>query len=337
VFCSNDYLGLGAQPVTVTAPGGSGASSLVVGHGASHEAATRALASWLETETATLFSSASAANIGVLQALGGPKTLIISDAQNHASIVDGCKLSRATIRVVPHLDVPAIEAVLADEGQSFEERWLVTEAYFSMDADSPNLAALRRVCDDHHAGLIVDEAHSLGIFGPKGRGLCADSSVTPDILIGGLGKAVGLQGGFAAGPGVLRNVLWNRARSFVFSTSLSPLLATCIPNRIATVAKADDLRTLLFNNVALLRSRVAPAAGHGPIVPWIVGGDADAVSCATQLAELGFVVTPIRPPSVPEGRARLRITVSAVHDRAQLEAFASAMTRLGEVFHVKPF
>ena len=240
VFCSNDYLGFGAERLAVTSPAGSGSSPLVVGHGRVHAEASASIAAWLGMETATLFSSAYAANIGVLQALGGSDTLFISDSHNHASIIDGCRLSRAMIRVVPHLDARAVAEILAREGSQFRQRWVVTEAYFSMDGDSPDLEALRSSCDAHAAGLVVDEAHGVGLFGPGGRGVCAKRRVVPDVLVGGLGKALGLQGGFVAGPAVLRDALWNRARSFVFSTSMSPLVASCIPRRIEAVAACDD-------------------------------------------------------------------------------------------------
>jgi 8-amino-7-oxononanoate synthase len=218
-LCSNDYLGYGAEawPNPAVARSGAGASRLVSGSDPSHEEAEVTLASWLGAEAALLFSSGYAANTGVLAALARPGDIIVSDALNHASIIDGCRLSGASVRVVPHGDAAAVDAALA-ASTGAAHRWVVTEAYFSMDGDSPDLPSLRTICDRRDAALIVDEAHALGVFGPRGTGLCAAAGVRPDVLVGTASKALGLQGAFVVGPRRLRLWLWNRARSFVFST-----------------------------------------------------------------------------------------------------------------------
>lgn len=220
-FCSNDYLGLAADPPP-PAPSGSGASRLIAGERAEHRELEQRLASWTGTEDALVFSSGYAANVGVLSALASPGDLIVSDALNHASIIDGSRLSRARIAVVPHLDVGAVRAALRTRETG--RAWVVVESYYSMDADGPDLAQLRGACDEAGAALLVDEAHALGVLGPGGRGRCAEAGVRPDVLVGTLGKSLGSQGAFVAGRAVLKSWLWNRARSFVFSTGLSPRL-----------------------------------------------------------------------------------------------------------------
>ena len=326
-FASNDYLGFGSEPLSVVARGGASASPIVSGHLELHNAAERALANWVGAESATLFSSTYAANLGLLQALGGARNLVISDALNHASIIDGCRLSRADVRVIPHLDLDAVRKILEGDGHRFEATWVVTEAYFSMDADSPNLPELRALCDAYGAGLVVDEAHSLGIFGEEGRGLCAASAVTPDILVGALGKAVGLQGGFVAGPRVLQGLLWNRARSLIFSTGVSPLIASAIPTRVADVRSAADRRVQAAANAARLRARLGSSAkGIGPIVPWLVGASELALELARQVLDVGLFVRAIRPPTVPRGTARLRLAVSARHEAAVIDRLADVLT-----------
>jgi 8-amino-7-oxononanoate synthase len=318
VLCSNDYLGFAGGPwgVGSTAPGGAGASRLVCGDYAVHARAERALAEWVGAEAALLFSSGYAANVGALAALARPGDLVVSDALNHASIVDGCRLSGARIQVVAHRDNRAVAAALGS-AQGSARRWVVTESYFSMDGDSPDLVELRRICDEHDAALFVDEAHAVGVFGPEGAGRCAELGVRPDVLVGALGKAVGLQGAFVAGDAPLRRWLWNRARSFVFSTGVSPALADRVEARVAEVRCADERRARLAEVTRALREALAQGpgdggpGGQGPILPWVVGEAEAAVALATALRVRGVWAQAIRPPTVPRGTARLRLTASA--------------------------
>lgn len=330
-LCSNDYLGYSADPWPDAQQlrGGAGASRLVSGTDAAHDHAEAALAAWLETESALLFSSGYAANVGTVAALAGPGDLVCSDALNHASLIDGCRLSGATIRVLPHRDLAALERALA-EGGAARRRWVVSESYFSMDGDSPDLPGLRALCDRFDAALIVDEAHALGVFGLRGRGLCAEQGVTPDVLIGTAGKSLGLQGAFVAGAATLRTWLWNRARSFVFSTGSSPALATAIAARVARAASDDAGRARLRANEAQLRQGLGRLGlpgileGRGPILPWIVGEPAAALSISRRLREQGILVQAIRPPTVPAHTARLRITVHAGLSSADVERALAA-------------
>jgi 8-amino-7-oxononanoate synthase len=335
-LCSNDYLGYAAEPWPEQAeqpsPGGAGAARLVSGNHEAHVDAEATLAAWLGAEAALLFSSGYAANVGVVSALARPGDLVVSDALNHASIIDGCRLSGATIRVVPHRDTAAVEAALACAGQA-RRRWVVTESYFSMDGDSPDLPALRAITHRHDAALVVDEAHALGVFGPRGTGLCAAMGIRPDVLVGTAGKALGLQGAFVVGSRKLRLWLWNRARSFVFSTGVSPALAAAIAVRALRARDDHAGRQRLHAGAAKLRQGLAalgvPGAerGSGPVIPWVVGEPESAVRISRQLAEHGILVQPIRPPTVPAGTARLRITATARLDDTDLDralrAFAS--------------
>jgi len=331
-LCSNDYLGYATEPWPVApqlAPSGAGASRLVSGNHPAHEDAEAAVAAWLGVEAALLFSSGYAANLGALSALAGPGDVIVSDALNHASIIDGCRLSGAALRVVPHLDLGAVGEALM-EARSARRRWVVTESYFSMDGDSPDLAALGCLCDTHDAGLVVDEAHALGVFGPGGRGLCAEASVKPDVLIGAAGKALGLHGAFVAGSRLLRTWLWNRARSFVFSTGVSPALALAIRGRVRRAVEDEGARARLRWAEAQLREGLTALGvrgaerGRGPVIPWVLGSAEATVAMSRRLRERGVLVQAIRPPTVPEGTSRLRITAHARLGRDDIERALTA-------------
>jgi len=319
-FCSNDYLALAAE-VAPPAPSGAGASRLVSGDRPLHARLEAAAAELVGQPASLVFTSGYAANVGTLSALAGPEDLIVSDVLNHASIIDGARLSRATVQVVPHLDVGAVEAALRSRPR--RRAFVVTESYFSMDADTPDLAALRRVCDAHDAALVVDEAHALGVLGPEGRGLCADAGVRADVLVGTFGKAFGAGGAFVAGCPSLVTWLWNRARSFVFSTGLSPAVAAAALQGVARARSEPERRHRARNAASRLRAGLAQLgvspAGSGHIVPWIVGRAAPALRLASRLQELGMDVRAIRPPSVPEGTARLRLTVTAAHTPAAID------------------
>jgi 8-amino-7-oxononanoate synthase len=329
-FCSNDYLGLAAASGG-RHPFGSGAARLVAGEHVEHVALERGLAGWLGVEATLLFTSGYAANVGLVPALAnGPEDLILSDALNHASLVDGCRLARAETRVYPHLDIEAVAGLL--RSSHARRRWVITESYFSMDADSPDLRQLRHICDEHGASLLVDEAHSLGVLGPDGRGLLPAAGVQADVTVGTLGKAFGGGGAFVAGCHTLIAWLWNRARSFVFSTGLSPALAAaghealvrlCTDGalRVTTLARAEQLRTGL-------RALGHTPLGYGHSVPWVIGDDREAHRVAGVLRAQGFGVQAIRPPSVPPGTARLRLTASARQSSEDVEHLLFAISKL---------
>ncbi len=302
---SNDYLGLAGST-------GAGASRLVGGDLPEHHRVEEAVARWLGVESSLLFSSGFAANVGLVSALAQPGVLVVSDALNHASLVDGARLGRARVLVSPHLDLDAVRRALRERQEV--DAWVVVESYYSMDADSPDLATLASICAEHGAGLLVDEAHAAGIFGPEGRGLAAAAGVCPEGRMVGLGKALGLQGGMVAGPAELRAWLWNHARSFVFSTGASPLLAREAYLRLSVVAAADGARERLRERASRLRAGLEQMGlsvrGHGPIVPVVIGPVDETLRIARALQERGVHVQAIRPPSVPRGTARIRMTVN---------------------------
>jgi 8-amino-7-oxononanoate synthase len=325
-FCSNDYLGLASRSAPAVRLG-AGASRLVAGDRAEHRQLELALADWLGVAKTLVFSSGYAANVGLLSALATAEDTVVSDALNHASLIDGARLSRAEIVVYPHLDVRAVRAALAS--RRHRRCWVVTESYFSMDADSPDLPALRLACDEVGAGLIVDEAHALGVLGPEGRGVCAKEGIVPDVLVGTLGKAFGAAGAFVAGCDELIAWLWNRARSFVFSTGISPAVAQGALDGLRESIANPSLREKALARASELRNgleqRGISPLGYGVIVPWVLGRPASALQIASDLQQRGIFVQAIRPPTVPPGTARLRMTACADHSSAHIEQALGAV------------
>ncbi|HLK92608.1 MAG TPA: 8-amino-7-oxononanoate synthase [Polyangia bacterium] len=343
-FCSNDYLGLAGHPALAEAGAvaareqgfGASAARLVSGDLPAHRALEEQLAAFLGCQSALLFPTGYQTNIGVLTALAGPEDVIVSDALNHASLIDGCRLSRASVSVYPHADAEAA-ARLLEEARAARRRLLVTESLFSMDGDAAPLAALARAAAAHDAVLIVDEAHAFGALGPGGRGLSAAAGVAPDILIGTLGKTLGASGGFVAATRVVRDFLVNRARTFIFTTALPPPVAAAAAAALALVASPDGetRRTRLASHSTWLANRLGrlsatvlpgfvPFAGS-PILPFVVGTEARALHVSAELSRRGIFVPAIRPPTVPAGTARLRITLSAAHEAEHLERLAAAL------------
>ncbi len=329
---SNDYLGLAESGVSRETLGnaGSGASRLIHGTSLDHVLLETALASWVSAETSLLFSSTYAANLGLISALGVRESVIISDSGNHASLIDGARLAKAELVVVPHLDLAAIRRALTAYSGS-RACWVLTESYFSMDGDGPDLAELRSICDRHDACLVVDESHALGVFGPAGSGLCAQAGVRADILVGALGKAIGTHGGFVAGSASLRTFLWNRARSFVFSTAPPPRQARLTLQHLTEVQNADRARAQLITNSNELRQRLRAAGldtiggSFGPIVSVVLGGNQRVLAASGRLRSRGILAQAIRPPTVPAGAARLRLTVKATFTEADIERLAAAV------------
>lgn len=333
VFSSNDYLGFTAADDPPHSLVGSGASRLVSGTHPTHVETEHALASYVGLEAALLFSSGYAANVGALSALVGRHDIVFSDRLNHASLIDGIRLSRATPHVYPHCDLARLDALLRAPRPSGARAWVVSDALFSMDGDLPDLAHLRHLCDRHGAYLYLDEAHSLGIVGPQGRGACAEAGIVPDVLVGAFGKAFGLAGAFVAGSAVLRSYLENRARSYAFSTAPPAALARLIAQRTRELEAADARRARLARYTETLRSTLRAQGwsvppGRSPIVPVLVGEPDATMALSAQLLERGFYVRGIRPPTVPEGTSRLRIVPTAAHTPEQIEGLLRAFAAL---------
>jgi 8-amino-7-oxononanoate synthase len=334
-FASNDYLSLAgdrrlaraAAAALDEAGTGAGASRLIVGNHRRHVALEAALADWLRVSGVRLFTSGYAANVGVITALAGAGDVVISDALNHASIIDGCRLSRAEIVVVPHRDLRAVEAALARS--SGKRRFVISETLFSMDGDVADVVALAALAKRHDAALILDEAHAIGVWGPEGRGIAAEHGVVPDVLVGTCGKALGGAGAFAATSRAVADLLWNRARSLVFSTGIPPAVAASVQAALEVVrsSEGDDRRSAVVRNARELRRRV-PGLGGDPrsaIAPLLVGDDREVMRRSARLFEARLFVQGIRPPTVPEGTARLRVSVSSGHSEADLATLADAL------------
>jgi 8-amino-7-oxononanoate synthase len=343
-FASNDYLGLATDPrvaqsaVTALRDGGvgAGAARLITGDHPLHERLEAALAALKGTARALLFPSGYAANVGTIPALAGRDDVIYSDALNHASIVDGCRLSRATVRVFPHGDVDALDALLAADAGRFRRRWIVVEGMYSMDGDLFPLDELVPLARRHGAYTLVDDAHASGTLGADGRGSAAHFGVDGaiDVTVGTLGKAFGTAGAFVAGSAPLCDVLLHRARSFVFTTGSPPALAAATL-RALDIARAEPWRRArLRQNARRLREGLAamgrPVAGlaDGHIVPVWIADPARTAAAGDALAARGFAVGAIRPPTVPAGGARLRLSVSAAHDSAQIDGLLAALAEV---------
>jgi glycine C-acetyltransferase/8-amino-7-oxononanoate synthase len=340
LLCSNNYLGLAGHPALLEAAAaatwrygaGSGASRLVSGTLPPHARLEERLATFKGSEAALLFNSGFAANTGILQGLFGPDDIIFSDALNHASLVDGCRLSRARTVVYPHGDVTTLETLLAAEAPRRRGRWLiVTDGVFSMDGDLAPLAALCDLKERFDALLMVDDAHGTGVLGASGRGTAEHLGCLGriDLQMGTLGKALGCAGAYLAAPRVVIDTLINRSRPFIFSTSLPPAVpaAALAALEVVTSAEGAQLRADLHRNVELFAGRLRSAgldlfASATQIVPILVGAPAPTMAITRRLLDESIFLQGIRPPTVPEGSCRLRATVMATHDPLDLERAA---------------
>jgi 8-amino-7-oxononanoate synthase len=330
VLCvaSNDYLGLAGDPRLARAACrvleqcgvGAGASRLIAGNHREHVALEAAIADWLRCGGVRLFSSGYAANAGALAALAQVGDAVFSDELNHASLIDGCKLSRAEVVIYPHRDLVALAALL--ERSRHRRRLVVSESVFSMDGDFADVQALAWICERAGAALVLDEAHAIGTLGPEGRGLAAAGGVVPDVLIGTCGKALGTAGAFVASTAAVASLLWNRARTFVYSTGQPPAVAAATHAAVEIVRSTEGagLRRVLAERAAQLRAEL-PAAGGAPgsaIAPVRLRTDFAAAAVTERLLERGIYAQGIRPPTVPPGTARLRIVVSAALTEADV-------------------
>ncbi len=330
-FCSNDYLGLAGDPRLTpsrSVPAGSAASRLVTGHLEHHDRLEGALATFTALPSALIFSSGYAASLGTLPALLGADDVIFSDELNHASLIDGARLSRAHVHVYPHGDLQALETLLC-RARGAGRAILVSDTLFSMDGDLAPVAGLADLARRFDCWLYLDEAHALGVLGPDGRGAAAAQGVVPDVLLGTLGKAFGAGGAFIAGTLELRDWLVQRARSFVFSTGISPLVAEAAGRGLAISLTEPWRRQRVLAHAEQLRSEFRALGFHvppgsGPIVPVLFGDNTDTLRMAERLAEQGILAVAIRPPTVPEGSARIRITPMATHTDEHLEQLVAA-------------
>lgn len=341
-FAANDYLNLAADRRLAEAAAraarrfgtGAGASPLVCGYLPPHRTLERALAGWEQTESAVVFSSGFAANLAVLSALANQDDVLCSDQLNHASLIDGCRLSRAEVRVYRHCDANHLDELLARGGD--RRRFIVSDTVFSMDGDVAPLADLADVARRRDCILIVDEAHATGVLGDHGRGLT--ESLPPErtlsgglIKVGTLSKALGAQGGFVCGERVLSRFLVNRARSYIFSTALAPPAAAAARRAIGIARAEPQRRRGLLDLANRLRQRLREqgfdtANSCCQIVPVIVGKASAATALSQSLQERGLLVPAIRPPSVPAETSRLRISLTAGHTVEDVERLVTALS-----------
>src|SRR5437867_8727226 len=338
---SNDFLGLASHPHLIEAmraalPGlgaGSSGSRLLHGHDRAFERIETLLAAFCGAEAALLFGSGYAANQGLIPVLAGPDDLVLSDERNHASLIDGIRLSRARKVVYPHRDLDAVaRALLTPRGRG--RAYVVTESVFGMDGDLAPLVALVDLAEAHGALVVVDEAHATGLYGPVGSGRVEELGLRDRVLatVHTGGKALGSGGAWVAGPGVLRDRLVNHARTFMYSTAPLPVLTAALEAALELVQREPHRRHDVHRKAALLRRELVaaglPAPGEAPILPLVVGDAASAVALQEGLATAGFDARAIRPPTVPDGTARLRITVRHPVGDGDLLRFAREVARL---------
>ena len=331
-FGGNDYLGFNTQVNQHVVSGGSGASALLSGWTADHQLLCEKIAALESTESVALFPSGYAACSGTVATLAEQGDWILSDQLNHASLIDGCRLSSADCTVYPHRNWQAVDQRLSESRHRYQRVWIVTNAVFGMDGHVAPLKHLVDIAERYDACLITDEAHGTGVLGDQGSGACEALGVKSEvqIRIGTLSKAVGSQGGFVAGPAAVIDYLINRCRSLIYSTSLAPPAVLSAISGIDRIVAEPERRQRVQSLARRLRDALSMDASSEleasvPIIPVIVGRDARAVELARRLMELGFYVPSIRPPTVPEGSARLRISLSAGHQDAMVDRLMDAI------------
>lgn len=342
-FSSNDYLGLANDPVLKRAGieaiqrygAGAGASRLVCGNLQPYRQLEDKLARFKNKEAAIVFASGYAANVGAIPDLVGEADVLIIDKLDHASIIDGARLSGATVRVYPHKNLKKLEDILR-QCEKFRRRLIVTETVFSMDGDLAPLAEIVALKEKYNSWLMVDEAHATGLFGPNRRGIAEAAGVEDqiDVTLGTLSKALGSAGGFVAGSQTLIDYLRNRARSLIYSTALPPAVCAAATAALDFVMSEDGhkRRDKLWRNVSELKNGLAKLGiqnqSRSAIIPILVGDEQRAVEISQQFFQRGIFVPAIRYPTVPKSKARLRVTVTAGHTSEEISEFLSVFDSL---------
>ena len=341
-FCSNDYLGLANDPALIAAACagaktwgvGSGASHLVSGHQAPHEALEQKLAAFTGFPRALLFSTGYMANLGIVPALVGRGDAVFSDKLNHASLIDAIQLSRAESKRYPHADLAALEHLLA--ASKARRKLILTDAVFSMDGDLAPLPALLALAERFDSWLVIDDAHGFGVLGPQGRGSLAHFALPQSqrvIYMGTLGKAAGASGAFVGAHEAIIEWLLQRARTYIFTTGSSPLIACALLTSLELIERGDARRQHLWQLTAQLRDGLAETRWQllpspTAIQPVIIGDNFEALRIANALYERGLWVPAIRPPTVPKDTARLRVSLSAAHTTQQVQQLIDALKDL---------
>lgn len=349
-FCSNNYLGLADHPRVIKAAAdsleregfGSAASRLVCGNMESHRKLEDAMARLKKTEQCLLFSSGYMANVGIISGLFGRDDLILSDKLNHASILDGTLLSRAESKRYAHNDMSSLEELLKDS-KEYRRRVIITDTVFSMDGDFAKLNEIVQLADRYSTMVMVDEAHAFGVLGKTGSGLVEHLGLEGkiDIQMGTFSKAAGTFGAYCCGSQAMIDLLINRARSFVYTTGLPPSVAAAALEAVEMISSDNDRRAELFGMARDLRARFQKLGfdtlnSATPIIPIVVKDPALTVEFSRLLLDQGIFVQAIRPPTVPVGLSRLRVTVMATHTKDDLERLIDAFKNIGRTLKVIP-
>jgi 8-amino-7-oxononanoate synthase len=342
LFCGNDYLGLSQHPRVIQAAQkalktygvGAGAARLISGTSKAHAALEKKLAQIKGKESALVFASGFLANLGILTAFAGEQDVIIMDKLCHASLVDGARLSKAELRIFPHKNYKKCEELLRGS-QGARRRILVTETVFSMDGDLADLKELVRLKKKYGALLVVDDAHGTGVLGAHGRGATEEGDLSKkiDIIMGTLSKALGGLGGFVAADKIMTDILVNFARPFIFATALPPVLCEAAREALCLIEEEPSLRKRLWDNIQQVHQRLAGLGlsigkPESAILPVMVGDEGEAVEVFEKLLAQGVFIPAVRYPTVPKGKARLRVTVSAAHTRQDIARLTAAFAKV---------
>ncbi|MEE8207334.1 MAG: 8-amino-7-oxononanoate synthase [Nitrosomonadaceae bacterium] len=343
-FCSNDYLGLANHPELIEAVCegairygvGAGASHLIVGHHSSHHRLEEVLAYFTGFPRALLFSSGYMANAGVVTALVGHGDAVFTDRLNHASLNDAALLSRAKLTRYPHLDLAILEQRLAVS--QAKRKLVMTDAVFSMDGDIAPVAKLLELCEKYDAWLLLDDAHGFGVLGQQGRGIVSHFNISSPriIYMATLGKAAGVSGAFVAGQVEIIKMLIQYARSYIYTTATPPLLAHAVLKSLALIEREEWRRKKLMQLIGRLKRELQSLRWKlllsvTPIQPVIIGESSEVLQISNALRERGFLIPAIRPPTVPQGSARLRISLSALHSIEDVKQLATVLRELEKI------
>ena len=345
MLASNDYLGFCARPEIKNKArdaiekwgAGSGAARLINGNLNLFDELEKKLADFKQTEDALVFSTGYMANVGLLSTLGTKEDVIYSDELNHASIIDGCRLSRAEIKVYPHRDIETLE-VLLQNGAAYKNRIIVTDGVFSMDGDIAPIPKLLLLAEKYDADIIIDDAHGTGTIGKTGKGTLEHFNLDSNpriIIMGTMGKALGSFGAFVAGTRDLKKFLINRSRSFIFTTALPPSVPAAAIEALNLIERESGIVQKLKDNASFMREGLTQIGfnileSETQIMPIMVGRPVDAVSMAQELFENDIFIQAIRPPTVAEGSSRLRITIMATHEKRDLLRALEILEKAGK-------
>ncbi|MED4462694.1 8-amino-7-oxononanoate synthase [Metabacillus fastidiosus] len=346
VFSSNDYLGLRADKRLIAAANkalyecgtGSSGSRLTTGNSIWHERLEQRIADFKQTEAALLFSSGYLANVGVLSSIPEKGDILLSDELNHASIIDGCRLSKADTIVYKHADMDDLEEKLR-KAKGCGQCFIVTDGVFSMDGTVAPLDKIMKIADHYNAYVIVDDAHATGVLGENGRGTSEYFDVAPDIVIGTLSKAAGTEGGFVCGSKTLIDYLINHARTFIFQTAIPAMSCAASYTALEIIEQSHKDRELLLMNIkkvqeALSQMGYEVKGGSTPIIPVIIGEAEKAVLFAEKLKDNGIYAPAIRPPTVPDGESRIRFTISSAHSSEEINYLLEKVFFIGKELNI---